>query len=433
MPDTPANPPPPAAKPSWRQAVSGNVLAMGLVSLFTDFSSEMMNPLLPVFITGLLAPGPDVAARAALFVGLMEGIAETTAAVLKIYSGRISDRLGRRKLLVIVGYGLSSLCRPLTAAAANVAQVIALKFADRVGKGLRTSPRDALIGDSVSREFRGLAFSFHRAMDHLGAVLGPLVAIGVLYALLGKVVWQGSTAQPTAEEMKAMRWLFAFAVVPGLLAMLALIGKVQEVKPAATASVGGAGGAATRSLPRRFYAFVGVVALFALGNSSDMFIVFLGWTRFGFGLSEIVALWVGLHVVKLAFSLPGGMLSDRIGRRPVIVAGWLVYALIYLGLAFAGSAAVFVGLVLAYGFYYGMTEGAEKALVVDFAPAELRGTAFGIYHGAVGLAALPASLIFGAVWKFYGPTAAFGIGAALAGVATLLLLLLLAGSRHRVA
>jgi MFS family permease len=415
-------------KPLWKQAVSGNVLAMGLVSLFTDFSSEMMNPLLPVFIAGLLTSGGEVAARAAFWVGLMEGTAETTAALLKILSGRISDRLGKRKALVLAGYGLSSVCRPLTALALTVPQVVLLKFADRIGKGLRTSPRDALIGDSVSKEVRGLAFSFHRSLDHLGAVLGPMAAIGILYLLLGKTIWQGSTAQPSAEEMRALRWLFAVAVLPGAAAMAALWLKVRDIAPAARAAQGTAPAPVWRQLPGRFFAFVAAVTVFALGNSSDMFIVFLGWTRHGLGLLQIVALWIGLHLAKTAFGIPGGVLSDRFGRRPLIICGWLVYALIYLGLAVSDSTWHFVALVVAYGAYYGLTEGAEKALVADFAPAELRGTAFGVYHGAVGLAAFPASVVFGYVWQTFGPRASFGIGAGLAGLACVMLTGLLAAT-----
>ncbi len=412
---------------AWRQAVTGNVLNLGLVSLFTDLSSEMMNPLLPVFISGLLAPGPDVAARTALFVGLLEGIAETTSSLLKIAAGSWSDRLGRRKTLVAFGYGFSSLCRPLMAIAQSAWHAVALKFLDRVGKGIRTSPRDALIGDSVAAEHRGLAFSLHRAMDHTGAIVGPLAALALLQLLLGRTMWHGSASVPTPAEMRALRWLFALALFPGVGAMAVILWRVREAgarAPAARAEAGAAP-AAARPLPGRFRAFVGIAALFALGNSSDLFIVFLGRARFGFSLVHLVGLWIALHVAKVAFSLPGGIISDRVGRRPVIVAGWLVYAAIYLGLAATRTAHGFVALVIAYGFYHGMTEGVEKALVADFAPPERRGTAFGIYHGAVGLAALPASLLFGVVWRLYGPALAFGLGATLAAVATLLLVLLL--------
>ncbi|HAU39229.1 MAG TPA: MFS transporter [Phycisphaerales bacterium] len=431
----------PSAPSSWRSAVRGNVLMMGLVSLLTDFSSEMINPILPIFFA-YLAGG----AEAALWVGLSEGIAETTASLLKIFSGRISDRLGKRKALVIVGYGLSAVCRPamalVGAGVAGAAQVVGLKFGDRVGKGIRTSPRDALIGDSVGADVRGLAFSFHRAMDHMGAVLGPLAVIVILYAFLGYARWGKQSAQGviSGEEAGAIRWLFGVALVPGVLAVLALIFKVREIAPPPAASHHKAD--ATRfgvwgRLPGRFYAFVGVVTLFALGNSSDMFLLLLGWKLFGLGLVPLVTLWIALHVSKIVFSIPGGLLSDKLGRRPVIVAGYVVYALVYLGMAYVSHLWQFVALFIAYGFYYGMTEGAEKALVTDFVPSEYRGTAFGIFHGAVGLAALPASLIFGVLWTVLervqeglGARVAFSIGATLAGLAAMLMLVLLSTSRR---
>jgi MFS family permease len=419
----------PEVRAGWRQAVKGNVLAMGWVSFFTDFSSEMMNPLLPVFIAGLMAPGPEAAAKAALFVGIMEGVAETTAALLKIYSGRLSDRLGKRKALVLAGYGMSSLARPLMAGVASVWAVVGLKFLDRVGKGIRTSPRDALIGDSVGPEYRGLAFSFHRSMDHLGAVLGPLVAVAVLYALLGSLVWRGATPQPTSDEMRAMRILFGIALVPGLLAMATLAWRVREISPKGHNSAA-VPSAPNPRLPGRFLAFVVVVTVFALGNSSDLFIVYLGWSQFGLGLPQVIGLWMALHVSKILFSFVGGLGSDRVGRKPVIVAGWLVYALIYLGLAHAVTVGQFIVLVVAYGIYHGMTEGTEKALVADLIPSRQRATGFGWYHGAVGLAALPASVLFGALWQSFGPKVAFGFGAALAGVAAMLLLAVPSGSRR---
>ena len=424
-PDEPVTAEVPPAR-TRRGAIRGNVLMMGLVSLFTDFASEMMNPLLPIFIAGLVASGEGAMAKAALFVGLMEGIAESTASVLKIFSGRISDAMGKRKALVVVGYGVSTICRPLTAAAASVWQVIALKFFDRVGKGVRTSPRDALIGDSVAPGVRGLAFSFHRVMDHTGAVLGPLVAVAILYAFLGRAMWKGSTAQPTAQEVAALRWLFAIALAPGVCALLALVWKVREIAPReAGGAEASATGGAPRALPGRFYAFVAIVAMFALGNSSDMFLVFLGKAKFGMGLMQLIALWVALHISKIVFSVPGGLLSDTLGRRPIIVAGWVVYALVYLGLAFAQQLWQFWTLIAIYGFYHGMTEGVEKALVADFVPSARRATAFGIYHGAVGIAALPASLMFGVFWYAIGARVAFSIGAGLAALAAVSLMVLL--------
>jgi MFS family permease len=412
---------------AWRQAVRGNVLMMGLVSLLNDCSSEMINPLLPIFFAGLVG-----GVEAAFWVGLSEGIAETTAAILKMLSGRWSDRLGKRKALVVAGYGLSTLARPAVALAGAAWHVVALKFADRVGKGLRTSPRDALIGDSVDEDHRGLAFSFHRAMDHTGAVLGPLAVIGLLYALLGYAKWGKPYAESiiSGDEMHAMRVLFAVALLPGLAAMLALIFRVREIAPKVAAVAPGPGGARPnvwKQLPARFYGFVGIVALFALGNSSDMFLLLYAWSLFDMGLIPVVLLWIVLHLSKIVFSIPGGVLSDRLGRRPLLVAGWTVYALVYLGFAFIGHGSPwqFWALLATYGVYYGLTEGVEKALVTDFTGSAHRGTAFGIYHSAVGIAALPASLMFGVFWEQLGPRAAFGIGAALAGAAAVLLTALL--------
>jgi MFS family permease len=437
--------PAPQQKPSWKSAVRGNVLAMGLVSLFTDFSSEMMNPLLPIFIAGLVG-----GLKAAFYVGLMEGVAEATASILKIYSGRISDRSGKRKALVIAGYGASTIARPLmglaglVSAATGGLQVVFLKFLDRVGKGVRTSPRDALIGDSVPKEVRGLAFSFHRSMDHAGAVLGPVAAIVVAYFLLGPALWNQPAVDvhkqaPSGQMLTALRWMFILAIVPGIAAMITLFTMVKEIAPQAP----GGGQAAARKawgLPRNFYVFVAIVGLFTLGNSSDMFIVMLAADYFQLSLLKLLLLWMVFHISKIVFSIPGGLLSDRLGRRPIIVAGWLVYALVYLGFALAAPApgqtslereGLFWGLILLYGVYYGMAEGTEKALVADFVPSENRATAFGIYSAAIGISALPASLMFGVFWTLIGPRIAFGIGAALAGLAAILLVVLLSASRNK--
>jgi MFS family permease len=403
---------------------------IGLVSLFTDLSSEMMNPLLPIFVAGLVPVN-----LAPLFVGLTEGIAEATASLLKLASGRLSDRLGKRKILVVFGYGVSTFVRPLMSLAGLVGaswagwQVVLLKFLDRIGKGVRTAPRDALVGDAVAPEIRGLAFSFNRALDHAGAVLGSLTAMVLLIVLLGYGLWQGSAGRPTPEDMRAMRWLFGLALFPGLVALATLIGRVREIPPRR----GLEALSPTRNwrrLPSRFFLFVGIVALFTLGNSSDMFLLLFAWERYHLGLVSIIALWVVLHLSKIGFSVPGGMLSDRFGRRPTIVAGWIVYALVYLGMAFVGDVWQFSALFAAYGFYYGMSEGSEKALVADFVDSEHRGTAFGIYSGITGVAALPGSLLFGVFWAVIGPRWAFGIGAGLAGLAAGLLVALLSAKRR---
>ena len=412
-----------APRTSWRATVRGNVLMMGLVSLFTDASSEMVFPLLPLFLSGLV--GPEMVA---IYVGLLAGIPETTSSLLKIVSGRISDRAGKRKALVVFGYGVSTVARPLMALAGAGWHVVAMRFADRVGKGVRTSPRDALIGDSVGPAARGLAFSFHRAMDHAGAILGPVAAVAILYSMLGYGLWRGGEEAASLAEMDALRCLFAISLIPGLAAMVALISKVREIPPRKAPAADGAAQDGRR-LPRKFYAFVGVVGIFALGNSSDLFIVFLGRKLFHMSLIHLIGLWVLLHVSKIVFSVPGGMLSDKLGRRPLIIAGWAVYALVYLGLAVTRQQWAFWALVAAYGLYYGLTEGAEKALVTDFVPSDRRATAFGIYHGAIGLAALPASLMFGVLLGLAGRGVAFGIGAALAAVAAALLVVLLSATK----
>jgi MFS family permease len=413
----------PAPANTWRGVIRGNVLMMGLVSMFTDFSSEMIYPLLSVFIFGLVPLG-----LAPLYLGLMEGVAESTASVLKIFSGRISDSIGKRKALVIIGYGISTIMRPLMGFATTGGHLVGLRFGDRIGKGIRTSPRNALISDSVGPDVRGLAFSFHRSMDHFGAVLGPIVAAGLLFLLLGHGLWHGMTGKPSDREMDAMRWLFGAALVPGIAAMICLIGKVREIAPTSGKPSGKGSFVGWRALPRRFYGYVGIATLFALGNSSDLFLLAHGRSRFHMDLLSVLGLWVLLHVSKIIFSFPGGVLSDKLGRRPIIIAGWLVYALVYLGMALVQQAWQFWALFLVYGFYYGMTEGAQSALVADFVPSGQRGVAFGVFDGAVGLALLPASLLFGVFWNRIGEGWAFGIGAALAGLAALLMAMLLTTS-----
>jgi MFS family permease len=402
---------------NWRLALSGNVFALGLVSFFTDFSSEMIYPLLPAFFTGLVAP-----ATAAVYIGLMDGLAESVSSLLKMYSGRLSDRLGRRKTLVLVGYGISSLGRPLTALAMAGWQVVALRFVDRVGKGIRTSPRDALLSRSVAPGMRGVAFSFHRMMDHAGAVVGPVAAMVFLSLLLGRsLLWQQGDGPAGPEEMQALRWLFGLALIPALAALLAL--KTGVTEPAAGPEAADEAGQAEGGLlwTPRFALYLASVTLFALGNSSDLFLIFYARTRFGLGLGYMIVLWVFLHLAKVAFSLPGGRFADRFGRRLSILLGWLIYVLVYLGLPRVVSFGPVWLLLLAYGLYYGLTEGAERALVSDYAPVGHWGQAYGWYHGLVGLAALPASLLFGLFWAELGARTAFSISASLAAAAAVLL------------
>lgn len=406
--------------PQWKQVFHGNVLAFGLVSFLTDISSEMIYPLLPAFFSGLVPP-----AAVSVYIGLMEGLAESTASLLKFYAGRLSDCLNRRKPVALVGYAISSAVRPFTAIAATAWQVVTLRLVDRIGKGIRTAPRDALLSESVSADVRGRAFSFHRLMDHAGAVTGPLLAIGFLYLMLGhSMLWQHGNSGADLREMVALRWLFALAALPGLGATICLWRLVQEKpRPGRAQHAGKEGLPLPKSkLPPRFFFFMIAVIVFTLGNSSDLFLIYYAQTRFGLGLGWMITLWVLLHLSKIAFSLPGGWLADRVGRRAAIIAGWVIYAAVYIATPFASSLWTVCVLLLFYGLYYGMTEGAERAFVADFAAAENRGTAYGWYHGAVGLAALPASILFGVFWARLGPKAAFLIGASLAAGALLLLI-----------
>jgi MFS family permease len=444
----------PPIQPGWRGVVHGNVLVVSLVSFFTDASSEMIMPLLPLFFTGLaVRHGYSAAAAvgmAAIYIGWMEGPAECVASILKIVAGRWSDRIGKRKVFTVAGYGLSSAIRPFIAIATAGWHVAVLRVFDRVGKGLRTSPRDALISDSVDPTVRGLAFSFHRTMDNAGAVLGPLIAVCILYRFLGgEVLWHAGAKDrvATPDEMHAMRWVFGIAVIPGILATMSLIRWVRDVapKPKTTAN-----GIDQTALPRKFYRFLTAVILFTLGNSSDLFFVLYSSELFGYGPLQQIALWVLLHFSKVIFGLPGGYLSDKLGRRATIVAGWSVYALVYVGMACilplggfltrlglaanvsGGQQLAFWLLIAIYGFYYGMSEGSEKALVADFVPSEHRGRAFGYYNGAIGVAALPGNLMFGVFWGFVGPYWAFGIGAGLATAATVLLISVLSADHKAV-
>ncbi|GLC27940.1 MFS transporter [Roseisolibacter agri] len=393
---------PPGRRPAW---LGRTVVSLAAVSLLTDASSEMIAPLLPIFLTGALG-------ASASMVGTIEGAAESTASLLKLASGWWSDRLPRRKPLVVAGYLLASTARPLVAIASGAGQVLAVRLADRVGKGLRSAPRDALLAAAVPPEVRGRAFGFHRAADHLGAVIGPLVA----FVLLG---WVGLS----------LRTVFWLAAVPAALAVLVLVLAVRE-EPAAPRVVASVE-ASTRPASRSLGAMLAAVLVFTLGNSTDAFLV-LRATQLGVPVALIPILWAALHVVKSASSTPGGALSDRLGRKPTIVAGWLLYACVYAGFAFAAAAWHVWALVGVYGLFFGLTEGAEKALVADLVEPHARGTAFGWYHLTVGLAALPASLVFGVIWDRRGAPAAFLTGAALALVASLLLVLTVpAGQQQR--
>jgi MFS family permease len=390
---------PKTMKPGWRRGLTRNVVVLGFVSLLNDGASEMIYPLLPVFLTAVLGAGPAA-------LGIIEGIAESTASLLKLYSGYLSDRVKRRKGWVVIGYSLSNVIRPLIAFSTSWLHVLTLRFSDRVGKGLRTSPRDAIIADSTPVEYRGTAYGFHRAMDHGGAIVGPLITTGLL------LIYH--------DDIKT---IFLLSFIPGLLAVLMLLFGLKEkhTEPVQkTSSSPFNFRAAWAEMATGFRKYLGIILLFTLGNSTDAFLL-LRAQQLGVPVTLLPTIWVVLHVVKMGFSVPGGILSDRIGRKKVITAGWIVYALVYTGFAVASSLWHAWALFAVYGIYFGLTEGVEKALVADFAPAHLRGSAFGLYHLVVGIGALPASLLFGVVWQKIGPAAAFGMGAGFAMLASLML------------
>ncbi len=392
---------------SLPRGLGGNVFAFGLVSFFTDVSSEMIYPLLPLFLTTVLGAGPAA-------LGLIEGIAESTAALLKLVSGQLSDRLRSRTVLVLGGYALSAFARPFIAVATSVSTVLAVRFTDRVGKGIRTSPRDAMIADAVEPSLRGRAFGFQRSMDHAGAVVGPLLAAALL-------------SGPVPE----LRALFWWAAVPGIIAVLLIPLGVREEAPhrreASQQML-----AAVPAGPLRRYLLI--LFVFTLANSSDAFLL-LRASQLGVPRAGLPLIWVALHVVKMLSTLPGGMLSDRIGRRRVILLGWSVFAATYAGFAAATTAWHAWALFAFYGLFYGLTEGVERALMVDLAPVARRGGILGWYHFVIGLGALPASLLFGLIWKTYGSSAAFLLSAGLGLLAAVLLtgLVRLPGreARHR--
>lgn len=375
----------------WR-----NVFALGTVSFLTDLSTEMIYPLLPAFLSTVLgAPG--------VVLGAIEGAAESVASLLKLMSGYYSDRLRGRKGLVFAGYLLSSTAKPLVALATAPWHVAAVRLADRLGKGVRTAPRDSLLADSVQPGQRGKAYGLQRTMDHAGAIVGPLVASGLLgWGLLD------------------LRGVFAAAAIPAAASVLCILLLVREMPR--HERTGAAPQAAARvALPPAFRPYLLVVFLFTLGNSSDAFLLLRAW-QLGVAPALVPLAWVLLHVVKMASSVPGGIISDKIGRRATIVSGWIVYALVYAGLAAASQAAHVWVLFAVYGLYFGLTEGVEKAYVADLAPARARGRAFGAFNCAIGIGALPASVLMGYLWDTHGAAVAFGTGGALALMASVLLL-----------
>jgi MFS family permease len=394
-----------------RPKLGRNVIGLGAVSFFTDVSTEMIYPLLPVFLAGVLGAN-------ASFIGAIEGAAETTASLLKLLSGWWSDKVSSRKPFVVVGYLIASIVRPFTAVTHSASQVLAIRVTDRVGKGIRSSARDALLADSAPPEARGRAFGFHAAADNAGAVLGPLVAFFILR--LHGVGVPDASGHLLPRDEHAMRNVFWLSAIPAAIAMIVLIVVVRDIPRREAAKGAEAGGSTT--LGRRFWAYLVVVLLFTLGNSTDAFLL-LRANQLGVPVALAPILWALLNFVKSATGTYGGQLSDTIGRKPLIVGGWLLYAAVYFAFAWAGAPWQAWALFAVYGIFYGMTEGTEKALVADIVPLARRGAAFGWYNLAIGLGALPASLIFGWIWDRSGSASAFVFGATLALVAAIMMAL----------
>ena len=383
------------------KGLSRNVVAMGIVSFFNDAASEMIFPVLPLFLTSVLGT-PMIA------LGFIEGVAEAAASIFKVLSGWLSDRTGRRKPFVVLGYSLSTISKPLFGFATNWPMALAARTSDRFGKGIRTAARDALIAESTDSTSHGRSFGFHRAMDGLGATMGPLITLGLLtYASV------------------SLSTIFLLAFIPGIISVIVLIFFVREVRTAPQQKLSRDGSGETRSswrmLGTPFFAFLGINALFALGNSSDAFII-LRTQTLGFSLTQTLLLYA-LYLASFSLvSYPAGILSDRIGPRRIMVLGFLLFSGVYFMFGLAHSAHLFWFLLPLYGFYLALTDGVGKAYIAHLVPNRLLGTAYGIFQVTVGLGNFAASLTAGYIWTLYGSGVPFIMGSITALIAAILLL-----------
>ena len=395
-----------AQEASWR-AMPLNVWAVSATSFFMDISSEMVINILPLFLANVLGVQTSI-------IGVIEGFAETTSSLLKIFSGWLSDKFRARKWLAVSGYALSAIIKPLFYFAATWEMVAGARWADRVGKGIRTAPRDALVADSIDAKQRGLAFGFNRAADSAGAMLGILIALGVVwFAQAGTVALHEST----------FRTLVLISIAPAFLAVLALALIARDVPIQGERAMPKF---AFKSLGKPFMILMLIVCFFELGNSSDAFLV-LRAQNLGMNVVGVLAMLVVFNFVYTLLSIPAGALSDRIGRRGIIIGGWLMYAIVYLGFALADNAWHVFALYAVYGIYYGVAYGTTKALVADMVAPELRGTAYGTYNAVLSIIGLPASVIAGVLWQGvgawngFGASAPFYFGAAMALLGTVML------------
>ncbi|HWH47325.1 MAG TPA: MFS transporter [Burkholderiales bacterium] len=373
------------------------VIVLGFVSLFNDLASEMIVPLIPILLAGVLGAGP-------IALGLIEGVADAVASFLKLWSGRHSDRLGgRRKALTLGGYVLSNIARPLLAFAGSWGLVLVLRSVDRVGKGLRSAPRDALVADATPAQIKGYAYGFHRALDNSGAVGGSLIAAAML-------AWSGL---PLAQVV-------LFSAIPGFLAVLLIAVGVHEPPAAKVAPRRTLAPLRWKVLSRGMRRYLLVLAVFTFARASETFIVLLGY-QMGIGVVELLMLWAALNFAKALTSAAGGRLADTMGRGPLMLLSWTAFAACFLLLGKVNSSVSLWTVTIAYGLFFGLGEGAEKALISDLAGPAEQGTAFGWYYLVLGLAAIPAGLLFGAVWHYQSAAMAFFLAAGIAAVAVLLL------------
>jgi len=389
------------------KGIPRTVVMLGFISFFTDMSTEMIAPLLPIFLTSVLLAGPAV-------IGIIEGVAESTSSILKLISGYWADRWRRKKPLVFVGYGISSVARPFIGLATVWPFVLLIRFLDRVGKGIRTSPRDALIADAADPANRGRAYGFHRMMDHAGAVVGPLIAAALMR-------WAGFS----------MQQVFYATAIPAIAVILILgLGLKEPARSSAPRTAPPRFFTSTAMFGSRFWVFMAALLVFTLGNSTDAFILLLLSSK-GVSTENIALLWALFHLVKMGATWTGGNLSDKLGRRFMVLCGWGVYALVYWGFSAAVDPKAVIALFLAYGIFFGFTEPSEKAWVADLVPADKRGTAFGYYNLVIGLGALPASVLFGWIWKVWGSSCAFLTGASLAAISAVILMFVKTEQRNR--
>jgi MFS family permease len=392
--------------PSSIRRLPLNVWIVTATSFLTDISSEMIVNLVPLFLANVLNAGTAV-------IGLIEGLAETTASLMKIYSGALSDKLGKRKWITVVGYALSAVVKPFMYFAQTWHWVLGVRVADRLGKGIRTAPRDALVAGSIDEKQRGLAFGLHRAGDTAGAFFGLLIA--------ALIIW---LTQAGAADLTRRTFQIAVlvSIVPALLAVIVLAIGARDVasdKKSTTPIL------SLKGMDKRFKAFMLVLVLFTFGNSSDAFIILRAQER-GLDVLQIMLMLMTFNLIYSILAGPLGALSDRVGRHRLIIGGWIAYGLVYLGFALSRSGWQIWVLFGLYGIYYAASEGSAKALIADLVPAERRGTAYGLYNAAIGLAAFPASAIAGVLWQGafgwhgFGPAAPFYFGAGLALLAGVL-------------